>query len=99
MGTDLTTGVACGVFAGGGSLVTDAGFCAGDALATGAGFCAGGRWVSPDGGGMPRSAKNWAMFSTELYVLPVYRLRFTDSRTSCCSEKRSTSSVCCWLVG
>src|SRR6185437_10238186 len=53
-----------------------------------------GRRVNPDGGGIPRSLKNWAIFSTELYVLPVYRLRLTDSRTSCCSEYKSTSSVC-----
>src|SRR6185312_2182912 len=48
----------------------------------------------PDGTDMPRSAKNCAILSSELKVRPVYRLRLTDSRTSYCSENRSTSSTC-----
>ena len=40
---------------------------------------------------MPRSAKKFEMFSTELYVLPVYRLRFAVSRTY---DRSAYSSTC-----
>ncbi len=42
----------------------------------------GGAVTGFDWNGMPRSPKNWEMFSSELYVLPVNVFRRADCRTS-----------------